>query len=820
MAANRSPGRGVALALSVVASSVSLVSPAQAAPRYRISVSAGRLGDALVAIGSQTGTSIGVADPALANERVRSLDGTYTVEQALQRLLKGTSARYATIDSRTIRVVRRPPSSPIARKSARPSRPAPRADPPPRPPPAPPRETAQDIIVTATRWPLPLDSYAGSASILWSDDMTRGGGPTGTENLTDRLTTLTSTHLGPGRNKVFIRGLVDSSLRGPLQLTSGEYLGEARLGYSAPDPDLRLHDIARVEVLAGPQGTLYGAGSLGGIMKIVPNAPDLDRLEGEAAAGTSLTWHGNPGADLSGVLNAPIAEGQLAVRLSGYAVAEGGYIDGVRHGLPDVRDVNDVRTIGGRAALRGVAGGLTFDLSANAQLILGDDAQYAEPSARKGSGSLIRRAERALPFHSNHFSGGLVASRNWGDKRFLLALSMARQDTAERYASHLQENPPGLIATDSALASGEARLSQLRGDGSGWLVGASMLGNRWRQRRERVSSIADFERTFEIVERTFAGNSTFDLSLFGEWVARIFPAVAVTLGGRATYSSLSTDASDFEVMPIDDGGASLPGEGDARRRQLTFLPSAGATAEISRGWLVYARYQESFRPGGYASFTTQFQKYKADRLGSAEAGLRVGTPGRGRFDAAVAVVFTRWNDVQADILNLVGDPVIVNIGNARIYTLDVALGWRPLPGVAFSAGAVYNHSRLSLQPGIDFGARRELPYAAPVNGRVAAEYEFAAIRGVKMRISGSARHVGRSVLTTGLKFARIQGNWTDTTASIEARTSRHTISLGVTNLLDAKGNRFSFGSPFSVFENVFTTPLRPRVVRLGWGVRF
>ncbi|WP_163278767.1 Plug domain-containing protein, partial [Enterobacter hormaechei] len=74
-----------------------------------------------------------------------------------------------------------------------------------------------------------------------------------------RVASLASTHLGPGRNKLFIRGIADSSFVGPTQATVGQYWGNSRITYSAPDPDLKLYDIGRVEVLEGPQGTLYGA---------------------------------------------------------------------------------------------------------------------------------------------------------------------------------------------------------------------------------------------------------------------------------------------------------------------------------------------------------------------------------------------------------------------------------------------------------------------------------------------------------------------------------------------------------------------------------
>jgi len=84
---------------------------------------------------------------------------------------------------------------------------------------------------------------------------------------------LASTNLGTGRNKIFIRGVADSSFNGPSQSIVGQYLGDVRLTFNAPDPDLELYDIARVEVLEGPQGTLYGAGSLGGVVRVCPARP-------------------------------------------------------------------------------------------------------------------------------------------------------------------------------------------------------------------------------------------------------------------------------------------------------------------------------------------------------------------------------------------------------------------------------------------------------------------------------------------------------------------------------------------------------------------
>jgi outer membrane receptor protein involved in Fe transport len=166
-------------------------------------------------------------------------------------------------------------------------------------PPAPPPVTIaqSDILVSASKQALGIDRYPGSVKVITTD---RGwlaeNAAAGTGAIARLLPILASTNLGDGRDKLFIRGIADSSFNGPTQSTVGEYLGDIRLNYNAPDPNLNLYDMSRVEVLVGPQGTLYGAGTLGGIIRFVPNPPDSHALSATASAGVSGTQSGGPGS--------------------------------------------------------------------------------------------------------------------------------------------------------------------------------------------------------------------------------------------------------------------------------------------------------------------------------------------------------------------------------------------------------------------------------------------------------------------------------------------------------------------------------------------
>jgi hypothetical protein len=104
-----------------------------------------------------------------------------------------------------------------------------------------------------------------------------------------------------------LRGLSDGTFTGRTQQTVGTYLDNIQLTYNAPDPDLRLIDVDRVEILRGPQGALYGGGSLSGVYRIVSVKPVLDEWSGSLLAGAAATESGSPSSRVEGVVNLPLS---------------------------------------------------------------------------------------------------------------------------------------------------------------------------------------------------------------------------------------------------------------------------------------------------------------------------------------------------------------------------------------------------------------------------------------------------------------------------------------------------------------------------------
>lgn len=140
---------------------------------------------------------------------------------------------------------------------------------------------------------------------------------------------------GPGQNEAFIRGLAVDPINVSIAEANGAapnvalYLDEQPASAGGRNLDVYLTDVARVEVLAGPQGTLYGASSQAGTIRIITNKPNPDRFEMGFEASTSATRHGEPSNAVEAVLNVPLIEGKLAVRTSMFNDYRGGYIDNV-----------------------------------------------------------------------------------------------------------------------------------------------------------------------------------------------------------------------------------------------------------------------------------------------------------------------------------------------------------------------------------------------------------------------------------------------------------------------------------------------------------
>ncbi len=791
------------LILPAVLGSLMLAVPAVARP-VTVDSPAGQAGRAAIALARQTGTSIIIADSGLAQARVPAIRGRMEPHEAARRLAEAAGGRAVQAGASGWRIVPAPQPRRTLRRAppVAPVTPAPVEDAPPALPPEP-----GQIIVLASKRELSLDQYAGQASFIPGRDLVVGG-VGGTERIVQRLPTISSTHLGSGRNKLFIRGIADSSFTGPTQATVGQYLGDLRLTYNAPDPDLRLSDMELVEVLEGPQGTLYGSGSMGGIIRMVPNAPELGIAEGSAIIGGSHTWHGAGSVDGNLVLNLPFLVEDAALRITLDATSQGGYIDKPSLGPPPGRDnVNRQRILGGRAMLRyEIAPAWTVDLIGVMQATDARDSQYAD---REGP-PLERSSAVEEGSEADYVQGQLVLTGRLGDVRLRSTTGIVGQDLIEFYDATVPQGPPRRFVqqNDTRMIANETRAWRPLDDGVGWLAGFSFTHNATRLTRELEQQAARSATTGVF-------NRIDELTAYGEASVQLVDAVVATAGGRLTHARLGGAGEDVAPQLV----AALATV-TASRSETVFLPAASLLANVTDDTQLYMRFQQGFRPGGLAIEGPLVRRFENDRNSTFEFGLRHGTPGLSPFEMAVSLSYTRWTDIQADFIDQSGFPSTANIGDGAVWTASLSTALEVADGLRLDAGVIYNDSRVD-EPRQEVMLARlsQVPNIARIAGRAGFDYEAALTDRLDLSAQGWVGYVGKSRLGIGPELGELQGDYLDSGLTLRIGRPDLGLSIGVTNITDEVGNRFALGTPFATGRDQ-VTPLRPRTVRLGLDAAF
>ena len=265
-----------------------------------------------------------------------------------------------------------------------------------------------EVVVTATKLgaadviDVPASIQAITGATLQREDAS------GIMSIAGQIPGLAVQTLGPGDRRYIIRGIASTG-----SSTVGVYYGQAVITQGNGDdgggfqPDIRLYDMNRIEVLRGPQGTLYGASSMSGTIRFIPNKPKLDRTYGYVTLEGSNTQHGGNNYNANGMLNLPIVANVLALRLVGWKLYNSGYVNQIRVGsgvtalvngvavpvqpLGFLKGVNYEKVGGGRAILRyRPSRNLTIDLNYTAQSgSSGGSSRWTPPGVTAFSGGTI-----------------------------------------------------------------------------------------------------------------------------------------------------------------------------------------------------------------------------------------------------------------------------------------------------------------------------------------------------------------------------------------------------------------------------------------------
>ena len=777
-----------------------LCGPAAAEPTT-FSIPSQPLPQAVVAFGLQSGVSIG-SGAAASCGRSRALRGRFEIEGGLTRLLAGTGCTWRRIDDRAY----------VIERAVRPARPVvtrPRPAPPPAPTDGQSLAVLDEVIVTATRRDITLADAPYALTAIDGavfDQATRRD----TSDLASRVAGLTVTNLGPGRNKLFVRGLADSPLTGQTQAVVGQYLDDTRLTYDAPDPDLRLVDIAHAELLRGPQGTLYGAGSIGGILKLVTTPPDLTTYSAGVFAGVSATEGAGTGHSVDLVLNAPVVRDRLGVRLVAYSEVVAGSIDDPGLGIVNTGDT--VRE-GARLGLAwNIRPGWDLRLGYIAQTLNSDDSQYG--FSRLGGD---RRALSVREPSRNDFDGlsaTLSGDLGWG--RLRLTTAMQSHGLDRRYDATVASGRFGGLGPtayderdriDGLIT--EATLTSPSGGRLNWLIGA--FATEYSHDRTGVITQLDPQ---DILYAASRRDHTDETALYGEAAWAFTDRLRVTAGARLFRLGVETEATARSRGVISDAF-----EGD--RSDSGFAPKLVVEYDLTDAILLYAQASEGYRAGGFNTGARPGQSYgvsaghpqprrafRSDELLSYEAGARI-RGWDGRLGLRLAAFAIDWRNIQSDRVADDGLPFTANIGDGTNFGLEAEGVWADGPW-RIDANLLLNDPEISdPDPGFPLPDDRHLPGVPDAIANLSVHRDLRLWREAGW-ISASLGYVGRSDLTPTAGVSAAMGGYVTSDLAAGVAFGDWSATVRLDNVLGQHGDTFAYGNPFLVGIEDVETPQRPR----------
>lgn len=286
-----------------------------------------------------------------------------------------------------------------------------------------------DIIVTATKrgGVQALQDVATSIAAFGEDTLQKMGAVEFSD-FSRSVVGLDAIDVGPGQKRYLIRGV-----NAPGEATVGLYIDNIPMTGGGPaaenagdgQPDIDLFDVQQVEVLRGPQGTLYGSSSVSGIIRMVTNRPELDRFAVEGQGDVSTTRHGDPSYSIKGLVNIPVVEDVLGLRIVGYHGITGGFVDSAvltdTDGKP-LKDINEHRRSGMRASA-------LLQVGPSTELLAQFFYQDIHSAARNAHNPFDSDERVGPPFIKREVSPGVFVSDN---RFFVPAAGRLRSNTLSR----------------------------------------------------------------------------------------------------------------------------------------------------------------------------------------------------------------------------------------------------------------------------------------------------------------------------------------------------------------------------------------------------
>ncbi|HEV7658974.1 MAG TPA: TonB-dependent receptor [Allosphingosinicella sp.] len=670
--------------------------------------------------------------------------------------------------------------------------------------------------------------------------------------------------LGPGSANVYFRGVASGeNANHSASLPSvGTYLDEQPITTITGALDLHIFDIARVEAIAGPQGTLYGASSQAGTVRIITNRPDTTSTYGEINLELNSVAHGDFGYTGEAFINAPISS-NVALRVVGWYRHDAGYIDNIPGTLTfpssgivfnnDAlveEDYNDVDTVGARAALR-----IELDehWTVTPTIMAQRQVSHGSFTQERGLGELQVQQFNPERFNDRWYQAALTVEGRIGNFDLTYAGSyMQRQqdgqtdyvdyayfyDALAGYGAYFYDNGGNLVNPNQYIRSDDSfrRMSHELRLASPADRPVRLIAGLFYQRQQHsieqnyiIDNIADaitVPGTASNIWLTQQLRVDRDYAIFGEVAWDITPHLTLTGGGRlykfdntltgffgysdgfsgstgvaACFGPPSVPQSPCQNLGVVDSNGNI---GPKRSEDSGFIHRLNLTYRINEDALIYATWSRGFRPGGVNRRGT-LPPYGADFISNYEFGFKTDwLDNKLRINAAIYQL--DWTNVQLSFLGANGLTEIQNAGNARIRGVEFDILARPSQGLTISLGGAYNHAETTNSTPLAPSGTR-LPLTARFKGNARLRYEFpVGTSGWEGHVQLTASHEGSRTRDLRPDEQAIYGRLRSTNLvdfSVGARNNGWTAELFARNIFDARG---AFGASIQCNEFICGDP--------------
>ncbi len=619
-------------------------------------------------------------------------------------------------------------------------------------------EGIDTIVVTARKREEALVDVPFSLAVKTGEDLKRIGA-SNLEDIAAATAGFTVQNLGPGQSQVAVRGVSAGQIvrdQPGVKEQVGIYLDESPISMSLFTPDLDLFDLNRVEVLRGPQGTLFGSGSLSGTVRYITNQPNLEETTGQIQVGADYVDGGDLGGNFKAMVNVPFSD-TLALRVVGYYTEMSGFIDAVQPGGSTRDDVNEGDRWGFRASLLFQP---TEDLSITPRVIyqeievdgfprvdrfniLANEFTTTQPPVKLGEREQFTQLEES--FSDEFFLADLTIEYDLGDitltsvtsysDREVLQVRDATQLTGSITAQPGAITPlvpagfgPAIFNLDSPLDDAtdvKTFTQELRASGTSdrldWVFG--LFYTDIEREYGQTLTVSGFETAASLaagasiptttpgVPGTIAGRDNLFISnipydfdqfaAFAEATIHITEQLDLTLGARYFNFDEERELNFDGIFAVQTLGS------DAKVGSESSSPRVILAYEVNENFTVNAQIAKGFRLGGVndplnaplcsASDLTTFggnAKFADEQLWNYEFGGR-GVLADGRVNVSGAVFVQKIKDLQATLdAGSCSSRVILNVSRARSVGAEFEVAAQITEGLDVALSASYVDAEL------------------------------------------------------------------------------------------------------------------------------